>query len=56
MDYWRTNDICNEYNINRCTVLAWRKKGMPFVKAGRIIIFKKQDVIEWLENQKESVK
>lgn len=39
--------------VNERTVDQLRKKGLPHFKVGRNVRFKKNEALEWLENQQQ---
>ncbi|EAJ5080207.1 helix-turn-helix domain-containing protein [Campylobacter upsaliensis] len=41
------------YKIPLSTQVAFRKKGLPYYKIGKIVRYKKNDLLLWLESQKE---
>ena len=52
-EYLTVEEVCKWLKTSRATVNRWRKQGMPFVKAGKLVRFKKSEVEQWL--QKENV-
>lgn len=46
-------ELCKMLKISRATLDRWRKKGLPYIKTGRLVRFDKREVSRWLkEHQK----
>ena len=41
-------ELCNKIKVTRPTLLAWRKKGMPFIKVNKSVRFEYDKVLEWM--------
>lgn len=56
---WKMNKLftqkeLSEYlQVSIMTLWKWRKKGMPYVKAGKNVRYDKEQVMKWLEENKK---
>jgi len=54
MDKLLTQKELAEYlQVTEVTLWKWRKKGMPYVKAGKSVRYDKDQVMRWLEENKK---
>lgn len=51
-DLLTVDELCSWLKVTRITVERWRKKGMPFIKVGRLVRFDREKVKQWI-NEKE---
>jgi len=48
--YMTIEDVAKMLNVARSTVYKFKDMGMPFIKIGKTIRFKDEQVIEWVES------
>lgn len=46
-------ELCKVLGFSRVTLWRLRKKGMPCIRIGRILRYKLDEVVLWLETQSE---
>lgn len=51
-----TEELCLLLKISRTTAWQFRKKGMPCMGSGKLLRYKKADVIKWYENRNKGKK
>ena len=39
--------------VTEATIDRWRKAGMPFIKTGKLVRFKKEEVMDWFKSQQK---
>ena len=49
--FYTAEQIANYFNVTRGTVYNWKLEGMPSYKFSRVLRFKLDEVIEWLEKR-----
>ncbi len=49
-----TAELCAWLKVTRDTTWKWRKEGMPFIGGGRFIRFRKDDVLQWLNERRDT--
>ena len=47
--YMTVDDVAKMLKVARSTIYRFKDTGMPFIKIGKTIRFKEDDVIEWVE-------
>ena len=52
--YSTTENIMNKYQVKRATVKKWRDEGMPFIRIGRGVRFKEDEVEKWIIENKNN--
>ncbi|KLU63700.1 helix-turn-helix domain protein [Desulfosporosinus acididurans] len=45
--------LCEWLNIGRTTEWRWRKEGMPHIKYGNTVRYDKEEVLQWLKENKK---
>ena len=53
-EYLTVDEVCKWLKVSRNTIERWRKKGMPFIKTGRLVRFDRAEIEEWLEEQRKN--
>jgi excisionase family DNA binding protein len=48
--YMTIEDVAEMLKVARSTVYKFKDMGMPFIKIGKTIRFKDNEVIEWVES------
>jgi excisionase family DNA binding protein len=51
-EFLTTDELCEWLKITRRTIERWRKSGLPFYKIGSSVRFKKEEVLSWIEQNK----
>jgi excisionase family DNA binding protein len=51
-EFLTTDELCEWLKITRRTIERWRKGGLPFYKIGSSVRFKKEEVLSWIEQNK----
>ncbi len=56
-EYLKTEEVEELFGISKCTLEQDRvkKQGIPYIKKGRLVLYKIQDVREYLERMKIKV-
>ena len=53
LDYLKTKQVCQDYNISRMTLESWKKKGLKYYKIGNsktsMIKYKRQHLEDFME-------
>jgi excisionase family DNA binding protein len=52
--YMTIEDVAEMLKVARSTVYKFKDMGMPFIKIGKTIRFKDNEVIEWVESHTTS--
>jgi excisionase family DNA binding protein len=52
--YLTIEDVAEMLRITRSTVYKFKDMGMPFIKIGKTIRFKDEEVIKWVESHTTS--
>lgn len=52
--YLTIEDIAEMLKVARSTVYKFKDMGMPFIKIGKTIRFKDEEVIKWIESHSTS--
>ena len=47
-----TKELVEQLKVNASTIHRWRKEGMPVRKLGTLVRFNYDDVIKWIEEEK----
>lgn len=42
-------EIAKFLKVSEPTIDRWRKKGMPFIKTGKLVRFNREEVLKWFE-------
>lgn len=53
MDFITTKELCEWLKISPNTANNWRRKGLPYVRVGNTVRYKKEEVEKWIEGQKK---
>lgn len=53
--YLTIEDVSEMLKVARSTVYKFKDMGMPFIKIGKVIRFKDNEVMEWIESHSTSV-
>jgi excisionase family DNA binding protein len=54
--YLTINEVSQYLNVKACTVYSWVKRGeIPHYRLGKLLRFKRGDVDNWMESQREGV-
>lgn len=53
-EYITTPELCEWLKISKATVSRWRNEGMPCTGKVRSYRYKKTEVLQWLEKQKDN--
>lgn len=48
-------ELQETYSISRSTIDRWRKEGLPYVKVGRGVRFDENEVILWIQKNKQNL-
>jgi len=48
-------DLCEYYSVSRTTIERYMKKGMPFKRRGRSVIFVVADVDRWYKEKNKII-
>ena len=48
-------DVAEMLQVTRTTIYNLKKKGLPFIKLGKNIRFDQNDIIEWINSNKQQV-
>lgn len=54
MDYLTPDQLAKQLNTTTGTLATWRASGrykLPFIKVGRKVLYRPQDVEKWLESR-----
>lgn len=52
--YLTIEDVSEMLKVARSTVYKFKDMGMPFIKIGKVIRFKDNEVMEWIESHSTS--
>jgi len=52
MNWLNKKEIAEFLGVSWTTIDRWRKDGLPCFKKGREIMFKKDEVIKWIESNR----
>lgn len=52
--YLTIEDVAKMLKVARSTVYKYKEMGMPFIKIGKTIRFKDNDIMEWVESHSTS--
>jgi len=52
--YLTIEDVSEMLKVARSTVYKFKDMGMPFIKIGKVIRFKDNEVMEWVESHSTS--
>jgi excisionase family DNA binding protein len=47
-----TADMEELFGVHRSTLNEWRKAGLPYYKLGGKVLYKKDEVLAWIEERK----
>lgn len=47
-EYLSQRQFLEEYDISKTTAQRWRAAGLPYVKVGTVLFYRRQDVRDWL--------
>jgi excisionase family DNA binding protein len=47
-DFLTVSEVAKMLRVSNLTVYAYTKKGMPFIKTNRRLLFKKAEVLDWI--------
>lgn len=52
-----SDQTANYLNLTKDTLARWRmeRRGIPFIKAGSKVLYRGQDLLDWLENNRIDV-
>jgi len=53
--YLTIEDVSEMLKVARSTVYKFKDMGMPFIKIGKTIRFKDNEVMEWIESHSTSI-
>lgn len=48
-----TKELSEYLGLSRMTLSRWRSEGLPFIKIGKQVRFKLDDVMKWIEQNKK---
>lgn len=51
MKLLNTEELALKLRVHTNSIYSWRKKGMPYIKAGRNMRYDYDDVVNWLKNK-----
>ena len=51
-DLWTQEELIAYLKISRASVYKLRAAGLPFIKLGRRVLFRKNDILAFIESQK----
>ena len=49
MKYLTIKEVCEQFRVDRQTVDRWRKKGLPYIKVGRLVRIEEAALAEWMK-------
>ena len=53
MEFITTKELCEWLKISPNTANNWRRKGLPYVRVGNTVRYKKEDVENWINTLKK---
>jgi excisionase family DNA binding protein len=51
-EFLTADELSKWLKVTRRTIDRWRKKGLPYYKVGSSIRFKKEEILQWIEQNK----
>lgn len=53
MEFITTKELCEWLKISPNTANNWRRKGLPYVRVGNTVRYKKEEVEQWINSSKK---
>lgn len=51
-DYLTPNEVAQKYKVSRVTIWSWRKSGLPYLTNGQRVLFDRQALEKWYEENR----